>query len=192
MEDKVTLYIATHNITGKKYFGKNCIWFTKEDLQKNYHGSGEYWNKHKKKHGKKDVTMEIYKICSLNESDEDYVVPIALKFSKENNIVESEEWANLMFENGLDGSAAGAKRSSETKAKISEGMKNREVHPMTGKKHSEETKAKISDSSKGKKHTEESKAKMSADRKGHLTSEETKAKISEAKKARNIRKKYRK
>lgn len=31
----VCLYIATHNITGKKYFGKTTKWFTLEDLQKN-------------------------------------------------------------------------------------------------------------------------------------------------------------
>ena len=98
MEDKVTLYIATHNITGKKYFGKTTRFFTQESLQENYTGSGKYWNKHKKKHGD-DVTMEIYCICSLNESDEDYVVPIALKFSEENNIVkDKEKWANLMSE----------------------------------------------------------------------------------------------
>ena len=53
MEDKVTLYIATHNITGKKYFGKTCKWFTQKDLQENYNGSGKHWNRHKNKHGKK-------------------------------------------------------------------------------------------------------------------------------------------
>ncbi len=105
MEDRVTLYIATHNITGKKYFGKTVKWFTEEELQKNYHGSGKYWKLHKKKHGEKDVTMEIYQICSLNESDEDYVVPVALKFSYENNIVESKDWANGKLEDGLDGGA---------------------------------------------------------------------------------------
>ena len=42
--------------------------------------------------------MEIYQICSLNENDEDYVVPIALRFSEENNIVESEEWANMKLD----------------------------------------------------------------------------------------------
>lgn len=117
MEDKVTLYIATHNITGKKYFGKTVKWFTKEDLQKNYNGSGVYWNRHRKKYGEKDVTMEIYQICSLNESDEDYVKPIALKFSEENNIVESEEWANLEFENGINGASPGRVVSAETKEK---------------------------------------------------------------------------
>lgn len=187
MKERVTLYIATHNITGKKYFGKTSKWFTSEDLQENYHGSGTYWSKHIKKHGD-DVTMEIYKICSLNENDDDYVKPIALSFSEENDIINSKEWANLMFENGLDGSSIGAKRSDETKIKISEGMKKRAIHPMLGKKHSDETKAKISESSKGKKHTEESKAKMSSDRKGRLTSDETRAKISAAKKGKKYNK----
>lgn len=127
MENKVTLYIATHNITGKKYFGKTCKWFTKEDLQKNYHGSGVYWNRHKKKHGDKDIMMEIYQVCSLNESDEDYVVPIALKFSEENDIVKSEEWANLEFENGLNGGATKEMMSKETTQKMSIAKLNKVV-----------------------------------------------------------------
>ena len=143
MENKVTLYIATHNKTGTKYFGKTRLWFTQESLQGNYHGSGKHWNNHKNKHGKKDVTMEIYKICSLNESDEDYVFPIALKFSEENDIVKSKEWANEKFENGLDGNPPG------------------EAHPMYGKKHSQESKDKISESCKGRSPTGETRKKLS-------------------------------
>ena len=127
MENKVTLYIATHNITGKKYFGKTVKWFTQEELQKNYHGSGKYWNKHKKKHGNKEVTMEIYQICSLNESDDDYVVPIALKFSEENDIILSEKWANLEFENGLHGGATKDMMSKETTQKMSSAKLNKVV-----------------------------------------------------------------
>lgn len=172
MEGKVCLYIATHNITGKKYFGKTCKWFTVEDLQKNYHGSGVYWNKHKKKHGEKDVTMKIYKICSLKESDDDYVIPIALKFSEENNIVDSKEWANQKPENGLDGRTKGDTHSEETKAKIRESVKDREHKP-----HSEETKAKISRSKKGVKHTPEHRKNNSEVRKGIPLSEEHKINI---------------
>ena len=120
MEDKVTLYIATHVVTGKKYFGKTTKWFTEEDLQKKYHGSGVYWNRHKKKHGD-FITMKIYQICSLNKSDEDYVESIALKFSEENNIVESEEWANMILENGLTGIV----HTRETKNKIGKAGKNK-------------------------------------------------------------------
>ena len=134
MEERVTLYIATHNITGKKYFGKTICYFTKEDLQKKYHGGGIYWNRHLNKHGA-DVSMEIYQICSLNESDEDYVVPIALKFSEENNIVKSEEWANEKYENGLDGGSEGYKHSKESKSKMSESQ--------LGSKKSDDTKEKL-------------------------------------------------
>jgi len=63
---KITLYVATHNITGKKYFGKTIRYFTKEDLQKYYHGSGIYWRNHLNKHGD-NVTMEIYGIYDINE-----------------------------------------------------------------------------------------------------------------------------
>ena len=103
---KVCLYIATHNTTGLKYFGKSTKYFTQEDLQKYYHGSGKYWTNHIKKHGD-DVTMEIYGIYNLEEVEEK-----ALTFSEENNIVESLNWANLKMENGLDGgSDNGLKRS---------------------------------------------------------------------------------
>lgn len=99
MENKVCLYIATHNITGKKYFGKTVKWFTEEDLQENYHGSGVAWWEHIKEFGD-DVTMKIYQICSLNDSDEDYVVPIALGFSYDNNIFNSLYWMNMIPEMG--------------------------------------------------------------------------------------------
>lgn len=120
MVDKVTLYIATHAITGKKYFGKTICYFTKEELQKKYHGSGEYWNKHLNKHGDY-VLMEIYRICSLDETDEDYVKPIALKFSEENDIVKSTDWANMIPENGLDGIV----HTQETRNKIGRAGKNK-------------------------------------------------------------------
>lgn len=97
-EDKVTLYIGTHNDTNLKYFGKTTEYFTVKDLQKYYHGSGKYWKDHLKVHGD-DVTMEIYGIFDIDEVKE-----IALKFSKDNNIVEDyNNWANQKPENGLDG-----------------------------------------------------------------------------------------
>lgn len=86
------LYIKTHNITGLKYFGKT----TNKDPYK-YKGSGTYWKRHLEKHGC-DVNTEILgyyineKECKSN----------SLKFSKENNIVDSKEWANLKVET-LDG-----------------------------------------------------------------------------------------
>lgn len=92
--ENTTLYIATHNKTGLKYFGKTTRYFTQTALQSKYHGSGIYWKDHLRKHGD-DVTMEIYGIFSNNVTQE------ALKFSKENNIVGSNNWANLIEEDGI-------------------------------------------------------------------------------------------
>ena len=118
-EQKVCLYIATHNKTGLKYFGKTTRYFTQEDLQKYYHGSGLYWKSHLDKHGD-DVTMEIYGIYKKSEVKE-----IAIKFSEENNIVSSlnesgkKIWANEKNENGLDGGTnKGWKHRESTKNKI--------------------------------------------------------------------------
>jgi hypothetical protein len=88
------LYIKQHSITKVKYFGKT----TSEDPIK-YLGSGVYWTKHIKKHGKQFVETiwlsDLYYDTSIVEH--------ALHFSQENNIVESKEWANLEPENGLNG-----------------------------------------------------------------------------------------
>lgn len=88
MFEPTYLYIKTHNKTGLKYFGKTVA----KDPHK-YRGSGTYWLKHLKKHGY-DVTTEIlgYYI------DEEECKTIAIQFSKDNNIVESQDWANLTNE----------------------------------------------------------------------------------------------
>jgi hypothetical protein len=87
------LYIKKHSITGLLYFGK-----TTKNPEK-YYGSGKYWLKHIKKHGKKHVVTLWY--CLF--LDKDTLTSFALNFSKQNNIVKSDLWANLTEENGLDG-----------------------------------------------------------------------------------------
>lgn len=173
--DLVTLYIATHNITGLKYFGKTTRYFVKEDLQNNYHGSGVRWNHHLNKHGD-NVTMDVYVVFSLNETDNNFVEHVALKFSEENDIVNSKEWANINPENGLSGgvSMLGKKYSEETKLKI--GSKSKIFNKC--RKHSEETKLKIFISHTGFRHSEESKLKMSASTSKQIISDETKLKLS--------------
>lgn len=104
----ITLYIKTHNVTGLKYFGKT----TKKDPYK-YKGSGKYWLQHLKKHGY-DVSTEI---IGRFDSQED-CTKFALKFSEENQILESKEWANLRVENGLDGAPTGNSFSEETIIKM--------------------------------------------------------------------------
>jgi hypothetical protein len=114
----IYLYIKTHNITGLKYFGKT----TKPDPHK-YTGSGIYWKKHLKVHGKLYSTeivgvFEDTKVCEA----------FALDFSKRHNIVDSKDWANLQEENGYDGAPkghAGHKFTDEQLLKLSESSKEK-------------------------------------------------------------------
>ena len=138
------LYIKQHSISGLKYFGK-----TTKDPYK-YKGSGVYWTRHIKNHGKEHIVTlwvsELYYDTSIVEH--------ALQFSKKNNIVKSKEWANLEPENGLNGGTPGKILSNEHRSKIAKTLK--------GKVYSNETKAKMSASRTGKKlkpHSEETKSK---------------------------------
>ena len=148
------LYIKKHSVTGLLYFGK-----TTRDPYK-YLGSGKYWTRHLKKHGKQFVVTlwvsEPYTDTSIVEQ--------ALHFSVENNIIESKDWANLITENGLDGSIPGSTQSDEHIAKLSAARTGLKRGPRTA-----EHKAKISAAKTGKKRgpfTAEHKAKMSASHTG--------------------------
>jgi hypothetical protein len=161
------LYIKQHSVTKKKYFGK-----TTKDPNK-YLGSGHYWLSHIKKHGKQFVETiwlsDLYYDTSISE--------YAIRFSTENNIVESKDWANLIPENGLDGGVSGIKHSAETIAK--------RVAANKGYKHSEEIKTKISEQKKGKKlgsQSAESRAKKSVAHMGKTKSAEHRSNISAAQK----------
>jgi hypothetical protein len=92
----IYLYIKTHNVTGLKYFGKT----TKNPYK--YSGSGKYWKKHIKKHGNDVTTTVIGEFADIEQCTQ-----FAINFSNENNIVESNEWANLIVENGMDGAPKG-------------------------------------------------------------------------------------
>ena len=68
-----------------------------------YNGSGSYWQNHIAKYGKHFVkTIEIFGFDNQEDATE-----FALKFSKDNNIVESNFWANQRPENALDGMTKG-------------------------------------------------------------------------------------
>jgi hypothetical protein len=92
------LLVMTHNVTGLKYFCKtsklkNMHW---------YKGSGVYWKKHMRVHGR-NITAGVLGVYF----DKDRCVAAALKFSDENDIVASDEWANFIPENGLSGAGSG-------------------------------------------------------------------------------------
>jgi hypothetical protein len=121
------LYIKQHSVTKKKYYGK-----TTRDPYK-YNGSGPYWVKHIKKHGKEHIVTlwvsELYHDTSI--------VEVALQFSSDNDIVNSDEWANMKPENGLDGgSEKGKKRGPRKKS-----GKPRKPRSDKGNIRSEEAKA---------------------------------------------------
>lgn len=83
------LLLKTHNKTGMKYLCVTC----KENYEK-YRGSGVYWLKHLKKHGY-DISTTI--IHESKHRDQDFI-DFCIETSKRLNVVESEEFANLMHE----------------------------------------------------------------------------------------------
>ena len=117
----IYLYVKQCNHCNLKYFGKTV----KPTVEK-YLGSGHHWRRHIKMHGKKlIITTNIWEFDVPMEASE-----FALQFSKDNNIVESVEWANLIPEDGLDGnSSAVITDQLRQKFKIANAGKN---NPMFG------------------------------------------------------------
>ena len=94
----------------------------------------------------------------------------------DNEVRDDNRLENLMWElkaEHIREHKKGAKRSEETKRRISEILK--------GVKKSEETRNRMSEANKGKVLSGEHKRKVSESLRGHLVSEETKKKMSEAK-----------
>jgi len=140
----IYLYVKQHASTGLKYFGK-----TTRSNPYTYKGSGTYWQRHLKKHGRNVLTLEVYGF-----DDAEYCTAFALEYSRHHDIVQSKEWANLREENGRDGGATllGVKRSKETMAKI--------AAANLGSKRSIESRAKMSERWKTRVVSDETKAKM--------------------------------
>lgn len=132
------LYIKQHKITGLKYFGKT----TKNPYK--YKGSGKYWRRHLKIHGNETITNVI---ASFSTDQTQELVEFALNFSKENDVANSEDWANLKPENGLDGGTFSEYVSKQTKEKMSRSGKGVAKNPA-GWVHSDASKKQMSISAK--------------------------------------------
>ena len=92
----IYLYVKQCQHCGLRYFGKTI----NSDIGK-YLGSGKYWLNHIKSHGTHFVSTEKIWHFSNQQDATDF----ALSFSKQNQIVESSDWANLVPEDGMDGNS---------------------------------------------------------------------------------------
>jgi hypothetical protein len=128
------LMIKTHSITGLNYL---CV--TTRKNWEEYPGSGVYWNKHLKKHGSFFTTELIYETEDFLE-----FCKVCIDISVTLNIVLSEEFANLIPEDGGSG-----RENFKLFWDYATKERKREIYDQRVKtrkwySHSEETKKKIS------------------------------------------------
>ena len=90
------LMIKTHCKTSLKYLCKKST--DKIESCYSYLGSGKYWKKHLKRHGK-DIVTVIIEICDSKKD----LTEKGIYWSRKLNIVNSEEFANLGEERGDGG-----------------------------------------------------------------------------------------
>lgn len=93
------LMVKTHRDTGLKY-----LCYTRRKNHDEYLGSGTVWRRHLKKHGTNITTELIFQSEDIEEFKR-----VAIAKSKEFNVVESREWANLKIEEGAGGDTASGK-----------------------------------------------------------------------------------
>lgn len=107
------LMVKTHTITGLKYLCKKVT--TSDSKAISYLGSGTRWNNHLKVHGK-HINTEIIVKCELDKIEE--FSKLCIEHSNKFNIVKSDEWANLIEENGLMGAVCGKNNQMYKKSTI--------------------------------------------------------------------------
>ena len=112
------------------YFGKTSL-----DDPIKYSGSGKKWKAIIKKYG--HINIRTLWVSDWYYSPDEIQV-VALQFSEENRIVDSEIWANLRPENGLDGNALGQYKGEKSPMF---GRKGKD-HPAYGRVDSEEVRRK--------------------------------------------------
>ena len=155
----IYLYKKTHKDTGLKYLGKTIA-----NDPYSYPGSGVYWTHHLETHGK-NVETEILQECQSEEELKYW----GQYYSKLWNIVESNEWANLIEEAG-----PGGYWSAQSKEKLSQTNKAR-----LSKLSAEEKSARMKNScSSPESWTESRRNKISQALIGITRSKETREKIS--------------
>lgn len=106
----------------------NNIYYFGKSIKKNlhtYHGSGKRWTNHLKKYGKNNVETLWISDWYYDTS----IIDIALHFSQENDIVNSDKWANLIPENGINGGGdCSQMHNKEAWTKAANTYKNKPQH----------------------------------------------------------------
>jgi len=162
------IYIKKCGHCDLKYFGMT----TKLDPIK-YKGSGTFWMSHLKKHKCRDKVITLF---YRRFTDQRKCVRFSILFSKIANIVNSDKWANLIIEDGLNNGVSSPNITPDIRKRMSESH--------FGSKHTEERKKNISESLAGKSKSPEHCRKNSESQRNRKDSPDRGRKISEANKGR--------
>ena len=147
------LYIKRHTTTGLRYLGKS----SRQDILE-YVGSGTRWRNHINKYGMSDVVTDWVSDWFNDPHD---LQDFALLLSETLEVVESDSWANLKPETGLDGGPGATFSDEERMARSNRASgennpmygtsRSGEENPFYGRQHKESSKKQISDNKTGKK-----------------------------------------
>lgn len=160
----IKLIIKKHKKTGLKYLCK-----TIRENHNKYLGSGVEWRNHLHEHGYEIMTRVIFRTHSKSEFRK-----VAEMLSHKWNIVESNEWANMVIENGAGSSKKNKVVSEETKRKQSESRlkfveKEKKRLGVEKLPVSQSTRNKISQRNKGRVNTPEQMERWYASRMSRLS-----------------------
>jgi hypothetical protein len=121
-EKLMKLMVKKHMITGKKYLCK-----TTEKNHHAYKGSGTEWKKMLEEHGREQVrTIVIFTSYSKSLFRE-----VAERMSERLDVVASDDWANLIIENGVGGGMPGRIKSPEECEKIRQSKLGKKRGPLS-------------------------------------------------------------
>lgn len=169
------IYITTNLVNGKRYLGQKKF----DRKWKEYIGSGRAFKLAVDKYGKENFTRDIVYVCySADELD-----AAEYSLSVELNVVESENWYNLVYGGGT---TSGLTMTKEMREKLSKIRKESHAeHPEFGERHSQkmieyyqkhpEAKKNASDKFKQLWQDPEFVDKMSKSRKAYWSDENVKA-----------------
>lgn len=175
--------LAVKELNGIKYFCKTVG----KNIEK-YPGSGVRWTNHVKKYGKENINtlwISDWFYCPH------YLQNFALTFSEYNCIVESDEWANLIPENGLSGLGGSKKghmagipkpKSQSHRKSISDTLSGVTLEDRHGKVRAAEIRSAMSKARIGKRNSAEAIERTRLAHLGSTRSAETKRKLSESRK----------